>query len=191
MTTSIPQSLQPSSDAAADDGTRRARFVLSFVAIAAGLFSIYCFPYAENGFSERVFGAYLGVYAKLAGSVLSIFDPHVVVSGPNIVGRFSLEIAKNCDAMEANILLLAAVLAFPSRWGHRFAAAGAGLALLVFANIVRICSLYYVGIYFPSSFELMHLEVWPLLLIAFAAAEFVVLTGWLRRSEGTVAGVSG
>jgi exosortase/archaeosortase family protein len=191
MSTPVTSDAITSSPTPAGDGAHRARFVLSFIAIAAAFFSVYCFPYAEHGLSERWFGAYLSVYARLAGTVLSIFDHQIVVSGPTIVGRFSLEIAKNCDAMEANILLCAAILAFPSRWPHRLAATLAGLAVLIAANILRICSLYYVGIYFPSSFELLHLEVWPLVLIALAAAEFILLTAWLRRNEGTLVRASG
>ena len=161
--------------------TRQRRFVIGFILIAGILFSIYCFPYAENGVSERWFNGYLSAYAGMAGTVLSILEPRVVVSGTNIVGRFSMEIVKNCDAMEANILLCSAILAFPSRWSRRLLSAALGLAVLIAANVTRICCLYYVGVYFPSSFEFVHLEIWPLLLIALAAGEFVFLAAWMQK----------
>jgi exosortase/archaeosortase family protein len=172
---------------ARDTGSRRIRFVIGFVAVAAVLFGLYCFPYAENGVSEGWFTSYLSAYARVAGGVLSLIESNVTVAGTNIVGRFSLEIGKNCDAMEANILLLAAIVAFPSPWRRRLASVAVGLAILIAANVLRICSLYYVGVYFPTSFELMHLEVWPLLLIALAASEFALLATWMKRDEGSVA----
>jgi exosortase H (IPTLxxWG-CTERM-specific) len=173
---------------AANDASGRARlrFVISFALIAATLFAVYCFPYAENGLSENWFKGYLSAYARMAGAVLGLFERPVIVSGTNISGRFSIEIAKNCDAMEVNILLGAAILAFPSRWTRRFAAAVLGLAVLIAANVARICSLYYIGVYAPSSFEFMHHEVWPLLLVLLAAGEFLLLAAWMRRTDEVV-----
>jgi exosortase/archaeosortase family protein len=55
--------------------------------------------------------------------------------------------------------------------------------LLVILNVVRICSLYYVGVLFPSSFEFMHLELWPALIVIAAVAGFVGFTIWARRAD--------
>ncbi len=41
------------------------------------------------------------------------FDPTVRVTGTDLVGRFAVRIAENCDAVEVNILFTVAVLAFP------------------------------------------------------------------------------
>ena len=53
-------------------------------------------------------------------------------------------------------------------------------------NIVRICSLYYVGVYSPSSFELAHLEIWPAIILLVALGIFFGLIGWERRSTAQV-----
>lgn len=156
------------------------RFALTFGAIAAALFAVYCFPYQENGISERFFTSYLDAYARAAGSVLSVLEPRIVVSGNNIIGRFSMSIIKSCDAMEANILFSAAVLAFPAPPWRKPIAVIAGLAALIAANLLRLCSLYYVGVYFPSSFEFMHVEVWPLLMMAAALLDFVASVRWMQ-----------
>jgi exosortase/archaeosortase family protein len=117
-----------------------------------------------------------------------LFDPRVVVQGNVVTGRYALSIVKTCDAMEANLLFLAAVLAFPAapapvkrRWPRKLLAALAGIAAISALNVARICSLYAVGIYYPSAFELFHIEVWPLLLIGAAAALFAVAARWLSR----------
>jgi exosortase/archaeosortase family protein len=158
-----------------------ARFALRFALIAGAFFAVYCFPYAEHGISERWFDRYLSAYASMAGGVLSVFEPSVHVSGTNIIGRIPLQIVKNCDAIEINVLFVAAVLAFPGLTRRRVVAAAAGVVLLVVANVARLCSLYYVGIYAPSSFEFFHLELWPLVLVILAAVNFLLWASWLQR----------
>lgn len=73
---------------------------------------------------HRLFDGYLAGYARAAGALLSLFDPAVRVSGPEIHGRYPLVIVRDCDAMEVNILFVSAVLAFPAGWA-RWASASA------------------------------------------------------------------
>jgi exosortase/archaeosortase family protein len=169
-------------------GRAAARFAVTFAALAAVLFALYAFPWAEHGISERLLRGYLAGYARVAGGILGIFDPRVVVAGNVVTGRTALAIVKTCDAMEANLLFLAAVLAFPAapgaalrRWPRKLLAALIGIVAISALNVVRICSLYAVGVYFPSAFELLHVEVWPLLLIAAAAAIFAAAARFLSR----------
>ena len=165
------------------------RFALTFAGAAALLFGAYAFPYRELGMSEGWLRGYLSGYARLAGAILGLFDPRVVVEGNVITGRSALSIVKTCDAMEANLLFVAAVLAFPSapleparRWQRKLIAALAGIAAISSLNVARICSLYAVSIYWPSAFELCHVELWPLLLIIATVALFAAAARWLSRA---------
>ena len=162
-------------------------FVLRFILIAAVLFALYSFPYAENGLSERWFDAYLSGYARIAGDVFAIFERGVIVTQNVIAGRFSLRIVKSCDAMEVNLLFCTAVLAYPARVLQKFAAVSLGLTTLVAVNVLRICCLYFAGVFLPSWFELLHFEVWPLLLVVYASALFFGWIVWVRRSEPALA----
>lgn len=157
------------------------RFAITFAAIAGAFFVVYTFPYTQVGLSERWFDSYLGGYARLAGNVLSWFDPAVTVHQRDILGRFNLRIVKNCDAMEANILYASAVLAFPVALRARLVGVAGGIALLVALNVARICTLYYVGILVPQAFPFFHLELWPLLLIAAGAAIFLLWATHVSR----------
>jgi len=160
----------------------RVRFAITFVVIAGLLFSVYTFPYAENGIREGWFAAYLRGYARLSGHVLALFDPSVTVLGQDIVGRYNLSIVKNCDAMEANILFVSAVLAFPSSVRARLVGVGVGLPVLVTLNVLRICTLYFVGLLLPGAFEFFHLELWPLLIVAAGVAAFLLWATWALRA---------
>jgi len=156
------------------------RFVASFALTSGALFCVYfvvAFPY--SGLPYLGYTAYLRFYALAAGTVLHAFDPAVSVSGDVINGRASLSIVRGCDASEVLVLLSAAVLAagvYP--WRLRVLGVLAGAAAVTMANIVRICSLYCVSVYFPSAFEACHLEIWPLGLIVLAVVFFVAWARW-------------
>ncbi|HEY2903434.1 MAG TPA: archaeosortase/exosortase family protein [Polyangia bacterium] len=152
------------------------------MAIAGALFALYAFPYQESGLSERWFQSYLQGYAHLAGRLLAVVDRQVTIDGNLIAGRYALRIVKTCDAMEANLLFLAAILAFPAPWRRKMVALVAGLIVLVLANVLRICSLYFVGVHAPGAFETVHVEIWPLLMIVVAGAQFAWWARWTRRT---------
>lgn len=158
------------------------RFALTYVAIAAVCFTIYAFPFELFGAREDWLTGYLAAYAKLAGLLLGLVERGVTVTGTVINGRFPLQIVRNCDAAEVNILFGSAVLAFQAPWRKRLATLGIGLLALVLANVTRICCLYFVGVYAPHYFKVAHEEVWPLLLVAFAALLFLRC---VRAMEGS------
>jgi exosortase/archaeosortase family protein len=156
------------------------RFVLSFLVIAAILFSVYSFPYPDGSLGQRWANAYLSAYAHMSGLVLRLFDPSVVVADRSITGRYAVRIIRGCDAIDAQILMLAAVFAtHVHSWRWRIGGAVVGFLAVTAANVVRICSLYYIGALFPSQFDFFHHEVWPLLLIALAAGLFVL---WFKMA---------
>jgi len=157
------------------------RFAIGYGVVAAVLFSIYGFPFELFGARSDWLAGYLRMYARLAGAALQLFDSSVVVTGDRIDGRFSLQIVRNCDAIEINILFVSAILAFPAPWLRRLLALAGGLALLVFANIGRICLLYYLGVYRPSWFATAHEEILPLVLIALTALSFIAWARYLTK----------
>jgi exosortase/archaeosortase family protein len=159
----------------------RLRFAVVFAATGGALLTLYSFPYAEHGVREDWFARYLALYARLAGLVLRVFDSGVRVVGNDIVGRTSLTVAKNCDAMDVTLLFTAAVVAFPAPWRRRLVGIGAGALALTAVNVLRIASLYFVDLRWPSAFETIHAEVWPLAIVVLAAAAFLSWSRWAQR----------
>ncbi|MEI9953449.1 MAG: archaeosortase/exosortase family protein [Pseudomonadota bacterium] len=150
------------------------RFAVTYAIIASVLFSIYGFPFELFGARTDWLTHYLEAYARLTGGVLKLFDSQVTVSGSRIDGRFALQIVRNCDAIEINILFASAVLAFPAPLLRRGAVLVRGLLILVAANVLRIACLYYVGVYSAGWFAVAHEEILPLLLVALTAMLFVL-----------------
>ena len=155
------------------------RFGLVFAATAALLLGAYAFPYGPSSPAQAWFKLYLSGYASLVGAVLSLFEPNVHVAGTVIIGRTALEIVKTCDAMEINILFTAAMVAFPGPWGRKLAGLGLGLFGLVAFNVLRITSLYFVAVHYPGWFEVIHLELWPLILVVVAVGAFLLTIMWM------------
>lgn len=157
---------------------------MRFAGAAGLLFLLYCFPYAELGFSEDLFAAYIDGYAWLVGWILRQFEPAVTVVRNQVHGRFSLEIAKSCDAIECHILLLSAIFAVRAPLRPKLVTATAATVGLAGLNLVRIVSLYYVGLAWHSAFDTLHAVAWPLAMIAFAGWSFYVFTRWLQCRAG-------
>ena len=144
------------------------RYPLIVAAIAAPLFAVYSYPYAENGAMAAGIQSYLASYAHLVGAVLSVLDAHVVVTGNRIDGRtFSMTIIKTCDAMEVNILLAAALAAFPMPFVRRLIAVLVSLLALVLINVLRLTMLYWLGIHLPTWFDRTHEILAPLLMVLY------------------------
>jgi exosortase/archaeosortase family protein len=162
------------------------RFALRYALIAAVLFGIYAFPFEFFGARGDWLSGYLAAYARLAGAVLGIFESGIVVHATRIDGRFPMEIVRNCDAIEINLLFLSAVLAFPASWRRRAIASLIGLSALVALNVLRICVLYFVGVHAPQQFAVVHEQVFPLFLVLAAALAFLMCANYLRgQPDGT------
>ena len=161
----------------------RLRFAAAFVAVGGALLALYSFPYAEHGVGEVGFTWYLAAYARAAGSLIHLADPTVRVSGADLVGRTSLTVAKNCDAMDVNLLLVAAMIAFPAPWKRRLVGIVAGVGLLSVVNLLRIVTLYQINIHAPRAFEFIHAEVFPLVMVVLAVGAFGVWSRWSGQAE--------
>jgi len=157
-----------------------ARFALRYALIAGTLFAIYAFPFELFGVKGDWLSGYLAAYARLAGAVLGLFEPGIVVSGARIDGRFPLQIVRNCDAIEINILFVSAVSAFPAVWKRRAIALALGLPALVALNVIRICTLYFVGARAPERFAVVHEQIFPFFLVLGAALAFLLCANYLR-----------
>ena len=83
-------------------------------------------------------------------------------------------------------LCAGAILAYPATWGARFRAAALGLLAITLLNVVRIGHLSLVAAD-NSLFQLLHIYVWPgILILATAAYVFA----WMNR-EGRTAPAGG
>jgi exosortase H (IPTLxxWG-CTERM-specific) len=83
--------------------------------------------------------------------------------------------------VEATIVLIAAVVAFPAPWKTRLAAILLGFIAIQSVNILRIISLFYLGNWNLEIFTWVHLYLWPVLIMLDVLVVFIL---YLRHLSG-------
>ena len=159
-----------------------ARFVLIFVAVLVSLFTLEMLAPVQ----EHVIVPFTTMLAKVSVAIISPFDSTVASQGKVLFFKdsgFSVSIEAGCNGVEAMIVLLAAVLAYPARWRARAIAIASGFVAVQAMNILRIVSLFYLGEWNLEVFTWVHLYLWPVLIMLDVLIVFIV---YLRYLDGSV-----
>ena len=82
--------------------------------------------------------------------------------------------------------ILAGVLAFPAAIAAKIPGMLIGTVCLMVLNLVRIISLFYIRIHFPSVFEIMHVDVWQTLFVLVAILFWILWAMRAVRSVGPI-----
>ena len=141
-----------------------ARFLMVFIAVLVALFAAELTLPAQNA----VVLPWTEALARLCAGLITLFDSHVVAYGrilQSTANGFAVSIQAGCNGIEAAIILIAAMLAFPAPWKHRAIGIVAGLAAVQLLNVVRVISLFYVGQWSLALFEWAHLYLWQALIM--------------------------
>jgi exosortase H (IPTLxxWG-CTERM-specific) len=152
------------------------RFFLIFMSLLIALFALRISAFGE----EYITGPFTGLLAYISVWIVTLFDSNVISYGKVIassVNGFAVEIAPGCDGIEAVIILIAALVAFPSPWKHKFYGVIIGFFCIQALNLVRIISLFYMGQWSQVAFDWFHLYLWQALIVLDALAVWLI---WLR-----------
>ena len=152
------------------------RFFAVFVALLVTLFSLRITTIGHDYVTEPV----TGVLATASAFLIKLWDKDVISYGviiQNQVNGFAVGIAPGCDGIEAVIILISAIVAFPSPWKHKIVGIVLGFIAIQSLNLVRIISLFYMGQWNQTWFDWFHLYLWQALIVLDALAVWLV---WLR-----------
>lgn len=117
-------------------------------------------------------------YAQLSSVVLNLMGEHTHALGATISSqRFAITVIPACAGLEFTQGFCALVLAFPARLSWKVAGIAAGVTFFPALNLLRITSLFLIGLHFPDAFTAAHERVWGTLLIA---ATLVLSFLWIR-----------
>ena len=106
--------------------------------------------------------------AKICAGIVKIFDSQVLAQGKVLQSAdngFAVSIEAGCNGVEATIVLVAAILAFPASWKRKLIGLVVGIVAVQGLNIVRVISLFYLGQWNFDAFEWAHLYVWQALIM--------------------------
>ena len=153
--------------------------VLFLVKFFVVLVAAYLFI-AWNPVNDRVIVPFTAGIARTSGALLDVIGENdVSVAGTVIRSpRFAVNINNGCNGVEAMLILLASILAFPASMKARVTGLLLGALAVQLLNAVRIITLYLLGAYQPRLFDLFHTAVWQIVIILAAIGFFLV---WSAR----------
>jgi exosortase H (IPTLxxWG-CTERM-specific) len=158
------------------------RFITLFLIY---LFALFALELLEP-IDEHVILPFTSGIAKVSVWLVSLFDPHVIAYGKVLESTkngFAISIERGCNGIEAVIILVSAMLAFPAPWKHRLVGIGLGFVAIQALNLVRIISLFYLGQWNRTWFDWFHLYLWQALIVLDALVAFLVWLRYLPRRE--------
>jgi Transmembrane exosortase (Exosortase_EpsH). len=152
----------------------RILFVTKFVVAMVVLYAVV----ALNAVNDAVIIPFTEVVARGTAVLLSGFEKGITTTGTVIRSpAFALDVRNGCNGVEATILLVAAILAFPASLRSRLIGLGVASVLIELLNLVRLTSLFWLGEHHRAVFDFFHVAVWQLLVVL-AAISLFMLWSW-------------
>jgi exosortase H (IPTLxxWG-CTERM-specific) len=152
------------------------RFFVVFVLILVALFAAELTEPVQNA----LVAPWTTALANISAALLVPFDSHIAAYGKvlrSTANGFAVSIEAGCNGVEAALILIAAMLAFPAPWKHRLFGIAIGLFAVQALNVVRIVSLFYLGQWNMTVFEWAHLYLWQALIMLDVLIVWLV---WMR-----------
>lgn len=156
------------------------RFLFIFCTVLGSLFAIEMLKPVQ----EAVIQPFTGLLAALSTALILPFDDTVIAQGRilrDAATGFAVSIEAGCNGVEAAIVLIAGILAFPASLRHKLVAILAGFLFVQALNVVRIISLFYLGQWNYTVFEWFHLYLWPVLIMLDVLIVFAIYLQWLGK----------
>jgi exosortase H (IPTLxxWG-CTERM-specific) len=170
-----PPAPSPSSGSAWQRNRREIMFLVIFAVLLGGGFTLI----SLNQVNDHVIEPFTAGIARVSGVVLDLIGQDVTMQGTIIRSpRFAVNIRNGCNGVEAMLIFLAAVLAFPAPWRSRIAGLVLGILAIQVVNLIRVVALFLTGAYFPKLFDTSHTVIWQTVVILFGVLLWIF---WANR----------
>src|SRR5688500_6192904 len=127
-----------------EQSRRRAVFATRFVVVLLVLYVIV----ALNQVNDHIIVPFTEMITAAVGAVLSAGMQPIDVNGTILSSRsFTIDVRNGCNAVETMMLFAAALLAFPASPRRRLVGLAIGLPLIQLLNVIRLASLFWLGVY--------------------------------------------
>lgn len=159
----------------------------TFIATPAGKFvlryaimlSVGFFVIALKPVNDAVVNPYTTFVAYEGKALLNVFGEGANVTGQILSSRrFAVAIHNGCNGLEAMLIFLCGVGAFPASWKSKLLGALLGFVAIQIINVIRVVSLFYLGVFKPAWFSAGHVFVWQSLVILLSVVLWLV---WVHR----------
>ena len=117
--------------------------------------------------------------ACVLSALLGIFGvDHTIDETILYLGGISLNVIDECTGIYELFVYAGCVMAYPTSPGKKLAGVAFGIPAIFGINMVRLLSLAFVGMWFPSIFSYVHYYLWQVTLILLVV--FVMLV-WIEK----------
>lgn len=116
--------------------------------------------------------------------LMRLFDHGIIARQNDIISAATgggIKIVAGCNGVEAVLILVSAILAFPAPWKHKLLGIGLGFLAIQGLNLIRIISLFYLHNFSQVWFNWFHLYLWQALIILDALIFWLIWLRWLPR----------
>ncbi len=146
---------------------------------AAILFFVIAFQF--NFVHENVVVPFTAFVAHCSSILMNIFGAGSKVTGYTLsTPKFSINVVDGCNGIYATAILISGVIAYPASLRHKFYGIAFGFTAVFLANLIRVISLFYMGLHFPDIFQEVHVYVWQPIIILWA---IIVWNFWSKKTE--------
>ncbi len=155
----------------------------NFIFIFITLITLFYLVTLTTFFNSQLFNQYLSFQAYITYLILNAFGQEITLTNTIISTSedFAIQIVRGCDALEPTVLFIAAIIAFPAPFITKLWGIVIGSITILILNFIRIVSLFFIGIYYPKVFDVMHLDVWQALFILLSLLLFVLWLQWVSQ----------
>ncbi len=146
---------------------------------ASILFFVIAFQF--NFVHENVVVPFTAFVAHCSSILMNIFGAGSKVTENTLsTSKFSINVVDGCNGIYATAILISGVIAYPASLRHKFYGIIFGFTAVFLVNLVRVISLFYMGLQFPDIFQEVHVYVWQPIIILWA---IIVWNFWSKKIE--------
>ena len=147
------------------------RFLVYFLGILGASFTVIALRPVNDAFVVP----YTTLIARVSGTILGLFGEDITINGCVLRSpRFAVTIYNGCNGLITSLIFVSGVLAFPARWSSKVIGVAGGLLSIQIINLIRIISLFYIGVYLPQFFSQSHIFIWQSLVILAGVTLWIV-----------------
>lgn len=152
--------------------------LLKFLGIFIGTLALYYGLYASKILTGAL-TVYINLTTSIAGSILKLFESDLTITGNVLTSRtHELLVGFGCDGSEPIALFTAGVLAFPAKAKYKLIGICSGFIVIYFLNLIRIIVLYYAGKSSADLLELLHHDIFPIVIVFLSILLWIVWLKW-------------
>ncbi len=160
--------------------TLRKNPLIVYLAVFGFLAMLFYAFYTSTWYFKNIIEPVSAFYAKTGNTILNILGFDTLHNETSIISeQLTLNVFTGCDGTEAMALFASAIIALGVSWTTKFKGLLFGLPLLVLINIIRVVSLFILGIFLPSLFDFFHVQFWQ---IAYILSAMLIWLYWANKT---------